>query len=589
MINFVLAAVGIIFVAAITLALRLRASRKKREEAAPGEQIEAETLRSRETMQEPEVPIVSPVERGGEADTTDVEVDESPVLAREEDEPMATASVEPVSSSADEAAEGIETASAAAVAAKQADVEMVEEIWNPDVGPERATAEELAALDAQEEPVAFMSAGEEPEPPVAVAEAETDLREQETAGQVRFSLEMYANRLNYLEEKQRGALAQLVGQQHETHRERMQRELVIMNDKLALLEDSYAEEVACYEEILHTLAQLPATDFSDQQEAMANLREGNPERAEALLVRLSHQEHPLAERAGYHSGQLAECRVELQTALDRYRHALERDPENILYIRAAARTARSLYRYKEALPWFETYVRLCHEKSAADPLALALAQRELAYTLMVSGQYQKAGALYKESMSVMANKLGQEHPEMAACWYQIGEFQETMGKYDKAVSLYRKSLAILEHTKGKEHPALAVLLDKLAALCMELEMEKEAVPLYERLVHIREQALRPTHPQLALSLNNLAESYRLQGQYVEAEACYQKSLRINEALHGPEHPSVAAILQELAKLCSSQRKTEEARQYQERASAIFQKSVEASERKSGQDALTLEL
>jgi hypothetical protein len=40
---------------------------------------------------------------------------------------------------------------------------------------------------------------------------------------------------------------------------------------------------------------------------------------------------------------------------------------------------------------------------------------------------------------------------------------------------------------------------------------------------------------------------------------------------------------------TSQRKTEEARQYQERASAIFQKSVEASERKSGQHALTLEL
>jgi hypothetical protein len=54
---------------------------------------------------------------------------------------------------------------------------------------------------------------------------------------------------------------------------------------------------------------------------MAALQEGEPEKAEGFLAWLSEQEHPLAERAGFHSGQLAECRVDLQTALDRYRRA----------------------------------------------------------------------------------------------------------------------------------------------------------------------------------------------------------------------------------------------------------------------------
>ena len=120
-------------------------------------------------------------------------------------------------------------------------------------------------------------------------------------------------------------------------------------------------------------------------------------------------------------------------------------------------------------------------------------------------------------------------------------------------------------------------------------MEKQAVPLYERLVRIREQALRPTHPQLVKSLGDLAESYRLQGRYAEAESCYLKSLAINETVHGKDHPSVAAVLQELAKLCGSQRKKNEAEQYQQRAAAIFRKSVEAAERKDGGQSLTLEL
>ncbi len=45
---------------------------------------------------------------------------------------------------------------------------------------------------------------------------------------------------------------------------------------------------------------------------------------------------------------------------------------------------------------------------------------------------------------------------------------------------------------------------------------------------------------------------------------------------------VSRHLQELAKLCTSQRKSEEAIHYQERASAIFQKSVESAEKKAGQ-------
>jgi tetratricopeptide (TPR) repeat protein len=397
--------------------------------------------------------------------------------------------------------------------------------------------------------------------------------------------------MNALEERQRSLLTQAIGRRDDAQRDRLQRELVIMNDKLALLADSYAEEVACCQQVLETLEQLrgEVEEQTDLERAINQLQNGETQAAEDFLAGLSEQPRLFAAQAAYGGGLLAECRVDLQKALALYRQAVEQEPDNPRYLQAAGRAARSLYNYKVALPWLESFVRLARTSDAYDPQALALAQRELAYTYVLSGQYQKAGPLYKESMTVLARELGEDHPEMATSWRQIGELQETLGEYDKAVSLYKKALAILEKKRGPEHPVLANILAKLAALCMELEMEKEAVPLYERLVRIQEKALRPTHPQLAISLNSLAESYRLQGRYADAFACYQKSLGINETLHGPEHPSVAAILQELAKLCISQRQPEEATHYQQRAAAIFQKSVEASEKKSGQEALTLEL
>jgi tetratricopeptide (TPR) repeat protein len=407
---------------------------------------------------------------------------------------------------------------------------------------------------------------------------------------IALDLAAYQARMNELEERQRELLAQALQRGDSKERDRLQRELVIMNSRLALLEDSYAQEQACLQEVLATLAQLRGGgDEAGPNEAMERLRAGETRPAEDYLARFSERKHPLATRAAFDGGRLAVCRVELQQALTLFRRALEREPDNPDFLRAAGMTARDLYNYREAVPWLETLVRFLGARGDGDPLDLAKAKRDLAYIYVLSGQHQKAGPLYKEAMTTMARQLGQDHPEMAQCWQQIGELQETLGEYDKAVSLYQKALAIFEKKRGPEHPALAAILDKLAALCMELEMEKQAVPLYERLVRIREQALRPTHPQLVKSLGDLAESYRLQGQYAEAEACYRKSLAINETVHGPEHPSVAAVLQELAKLCTSQRKKEEAEQYQQRAAAIFQKSVEAAERKEGQQSLTLEL
>ena len=488
------------------------------------------------------------------------------------------------------------------------EVEAQEETQTVPVAPEEETFESMDAAETEEplEPkVELVAAEETPEEPVptvpasdepvdaAVVEPE-QVSPEKTADavmSVQLSMEEYAERLNNLEEQQRAALAEAIANNDDQLRDQLQRELVVMNDRLSLVADYYAEDMAACQQVLDALVRLQADEPGPElSEAITELQSGQTEAAAAFLDGMSRKEHPFAAQAAFYSGQLAESRVDLQKAMGFYRQAVTQNPQEPAYLRAAGLMARGMYKYKEALPWLESYVNLVKENGQADAEAVALAQRELAYTYVLSGQYQKSGPLYKESMTTLAQKLGQDHPEMALSWQQIGEFQETMGEYDKAVSLYKKALAILEKKRGPEHPALAGILRKLAALCIELELEPEAVPLYEKLVRIQEKTLRSTHPQLAISLNSLAEAYRLQGRYADAEGCYQKTLRINEELHGKEHPSVGAILQELAKLCNSQRKPEEARQYQERASAIFQKSVEEAEKQAGdEEALTLEL
>lgn len=578
-------------------------------EAEPPEVIEAPEVAVQEVTSAPE-PVVEETAESAEPEQempeaeftaedillTAPELAEDAILSEEApaaEQPLVEGAPEPESAdeelalpepvAVDEAIASPESEPLEVVAPEAEAAELVEEAQVPVEAVEEPIPEAEAAQQAVPEPLVVPAA------PVMEDLIPVEKPSEPALLLVRMSMESYSARLNALEERQRAALAEAIKGNDDRRRDQLQRELVLMNDRLALLADSYVEEMACFQQVLDALAHLRA-EMSDASldQAIEGLQTGNTEAAAAFLADLSRQAHPFAVEAAYLCGQLAECRVDLQLAMDCYRRAVTNAPEVPQYLRAAGLMARNLYQYKEALPWLERYVELAKQEEA-DATTVALAQRELAYTSVLAGQYQKAGPLYKESMTVLAQKLGQDHQEMAISWQQIGEFQETMGEYDKAVSLYKKALAIMEKKRGPEHPALAHIIGKLAALCVELEMEPEAVPLYERLVRIQEKALRSTHPQLVISLNNLAEAYRLRGRYADAEACYQKTLRINEAVHGAEHPSVAAILQELAKLCTSQRKAEEAQAYQERATAIFQKSVEAAEQKAGSGALTLEL
>ena len=624
--SFLLAAIVMIALLAAVLLLKKRASYRKTPPTEAGEPAEATAPESvpppaKEPLSEPvmaavpEAPRVVPrteevhVSLRGEtvaaAETAAAALVEKSAAIVLEEAPKIAALEEAVRPFVKKPDAGIAEAPVTAEECKPAASEELPSAQRVGL-PEEVSEEEAlpvtetvvpVGIEEPEEKTAIPEPVTEPQPALVEVVKITPLEktgEPETAvgadQQVQLTLEAYSIRLNLLEERPRALLTQAMQHRDEKKRDQLQRELVIMNDKLALVADSFTAEISCYQGILEALEQVQSgVDDDGLAAAKDNLRKGDPQAAEIFFARLSEQPHPLAARAAFFSGQLAECRVDLQPALDRYRRAVNLEPDNPQYLQAAGKTARSIYRYNEALTWLESFVKLSNENKESNPVEQALAQRELAYTYVLSGQYQKAGPLYKESMTTLAKQLGQDHPEMATSWYQLGELQETLGEYDKAVALYKKSLEIFERKRGQEHPVLAVILDKLAALCMELEMEKQAVPLYERLVRIREKALRPTHPQLALSLNNLAESYRLQSRYAEAEACYQKSLVINETLHGKEHPGVAAVLQELAKLCTSQRKAAEAQQYQQRATAIFQKSVEASEKRTGQEALTLEI
>ena len=115
-------------------------------------------------------------------------------------------------------------------------------------------------------------------------------------GVINLSLESYRVRLNALEERQRGLLERAVQQGDDSERDRLQRELVIMNDRLALVEDSHAEELASLGEVLATLEQLrDGANEATVAGVAAHLRQGETKQAEEVVVEESKEDKEIAE------------------------------------------------------------------------------------------------------------------------------------------------------------------------------------------------------------------------------------------------------------------------------------------------------
>ncbi len=297
------------------------------------------------------------------------------------------------------------------------------------------------------------------EQPVAEDEAVDVVEVQETEAVVALSIESYEQRLLALRDKQQAALNTAMENNEEKRREQLQSEFVAITEAMDFLDQSYEQEVSCRNDALIALKQVQAElDAEEYDRVRESIRSGDIHDAEEVFDAFVEGEIASSALAAYHSGCLAECRLDLSGAMERFEKAVSLDGENPDYLRSAALLARRLYRHKQALSWFAALEKVLEARDE-ESVELALARRELAYSAALVGRHKQAGGLYKKAMVSLSNLLGKQDPELGICWYQIGKLQEALGKYDMAEEPYKKALALLD-TKGRN----VILIDILGKL-----------------------------------------------------------------------------------------------------------------------------
>lgn len=155
----------------------------------------------------------------------------------------------------------------------------------------------------------------------------------------------------------------------------------------------------------------------------------------------------------------------------------------------------------------------------------------------------------KDRLTDAENRLGYDHPELAAVMLEIASFYEDEEMWPHAEAQMEAAIRQLENAYGKIDLKVARAVAKLSHLLFMQDRYPEAQTLAERVVDIRRQLLGPDDPDLAFALFDLAELFDVQKKWAEAESCYIQTLTALEAEYDCDEQPILDVLKRLAYVC----------------------------------------
>jgi tetratricopeptide (TPR) repeat protein len=231
--------------------------------------------------------------------------------------------------------------------------------------------------------------------------------------------------------------------------------------------------------------------------------------------------------------------------------------------------------YQEAIPLLEQCLSLVQERLGENHIRTAVSLNNLALLYCEVDRYEEAEAFSHQALEIVRRLEREEDVIVSrlevAIFNVLAQVYCSQKFFEEAETLYQRALEISEHSGEEEHlekdiylgdsvGLKGMCLDNLASLYRQQGRYEKAETLGQQALQLIKQQLGDEHPHVAICLDNLALLYRQQGRYEEAEAFGQQALQLMKQQIGDEHPDVLICLKGLAGLSFSQHRFEEAEQ-----------------------------
>ena len=242
---------------------------------------------------------------------------------------------------------------------------------------------------------------------------------------------------------------------------------------------------------------------------------------------------------------------------------------------------------------------------------VAIAYRELAFSLARQRKLDEAQAAYKQALQLDTKGYGPEHFEVAYDMSCVGEMALFDKRYPEAIKYLKDSIDIYRKVRGEFHPSFLWVEESLGKAYYESKSYKEAARQFESILantdrlhgtpgkdyfrdlawlgwsyyhdmnleraRIRANKLRELIEKRSdsalLPMIDVVESngdlFMMLGEHATAIPVFERVLKLQEAKLGKNEPSLRTILLYLSQCCEKAGRVEDAKRYSARADELL--------------------
>ena len=154
------------------------------------------------------------------------------------------------------------------------------------------------------------------------------------------------------------------------------------------------------------------------------------------------------------------------------------------------------FKYAEALYYFDLAAKIDSKNS--------LYLNEAGTVADDSGYYNQAIQYYEQALAIDKQHHGEEHPDIATRYNNLGGAYKNKGEYDKAIQYFEQALAIDKKFYGEEHPQIAIRYSNLGSANYSKVEFGIAIQFFLKALSIFQKFLPPEHPNIKIVEKHLA-------------------------------------------------------------------------------------
>jgi CHAT domain-containing protein/Tfp pilus assembly protein PilF len=175
------------------------------------------------------------------------------------------------------------------------------------------------------------------------------------------------------------------------------------------------------------------------------------------------------------------------------------------------------------------------------------------------GKFEQALQQYLNARQVVVDTFGEQDPEMAIIYNNLGSVSYFDGDYGSAAEYFLRAASIITSIDGETSGNTAIAYNNAGSSFLSLGDIEAAATYLEKAQSIKESIYGRNHIDIAVGYNNLASLYVQRKQNRTAEEYFKLSIEIRENVYSKTHPSLSPPLLQLSNLYIQENRFDEAR------------------------------